>query len=104
MARRAGEIIGITGMSADCETLWQIGIAVVAGERGGGMGRALAGRMTEYAFRRGRVPFYTADIANIRSLALAASLGHWPAWVELFTRDPAPATSSATNATELTEG
>lgn len=91
VARRAGEIVGIAGMSADCETLWQIGIAVIESERGAGIGRALVGRMASYAFQRGRVPFYTADIGNMRSLALAASLGYWPAWVELFARDPAPA-------------
>jgi GNAT superfamily N-acetyltransferase len=87
VARRAERIIGIAGMSADCDALWQIGIAVVAEERGAGIGRALVGRLTELAFRRNRVPFYTADIGNVRSHALAASLGYWPAWVELFARD-----------------
>jgi hypothetical protein len=91
VARRGGEIIGIAGMSADCETLWQIGIEVVAGERGAGIGQALVGRMTALAFQRNRVSSYTADLANLRSHALAASLGYWPAWVELFTRDMSPA-------------
>lgn len=74
-------------MSADCDAMWQIGIAVVAPERGAGVGRALVGRLTELAFQRGRVPFYSADLGNIRSHALAASLGYWPAWVELFARE-----------------
>jgi len=87
VARRAGRIIGIAGMSADCDALWQIGIAVVAEERGAGIGRALVGRLTELAFRRNRVPFYTADVGNVRSHALAASLGYWPAWVEIFARE-----------------
>lgn len=87
VARRADHIIGIAGMSADCDAMWQIGIAVVAPERGAGVGRALVGRLTELAFQRGRVPFYSADLGNIRSHALAASLGYWPAWVELFARE-----------------
>ena len=91
VARRAGRIIGIAGMSADSDALWQIGIVVVAEERGAGIGRALVGRLTEYAFRRNRVPFYTADVGNVRSHALAASLGYWPAWVELFARERGPA-------------
>jgi GNAT superfamily N-acetyltransferase len=91
VARRAGRIIGIAGMSADSDALWQIGIAVVADERGAGIGRAPVGRLTELAFRRNRVPSYTADVGNVRSHALAASLGYWPAWVELFAREPSPA-------------
>jgi hypothetical protein len=43
VARRAGRIIGIAGMSADSDALWQIGIVVVAEERGAGIGvRSLA--------------------------------------------------------------
>ena len=91
VARRAAEVIGIAGMSADCETMWQIGVEVVAGARGAGVGRALVGRLTALAFRRNRVPSYTADIANLRSHALAVGVGYWPAWVELFARDPSPA-------------
>ena len=87
VARRADRIIGIAGMSADCDAMWQIGIAVVAEARGAGIGRALVGRLTELAFRQNRVPCYTADVGNVRSHALAASLGYWPAWVELFARD-----------------
>ena len=77
-------------MSADCDALWQIGIEVVASARSAGIGRALVGQLTALAFQRNRVPSYTADIANLRSHALAASLGYWPAWVELFVRDLSP--------------
>jgi GNAT superfamily N-acetyltransferase len=87
VARRAGEIIGIAGMRADCDAMWQIGIEVVPSARGAGIGRALVGHMTALAFQRKRVPSYTADIANLRSHAVAASLGYWPSWVELFAKD-----------------
>lgn len=90
VARRAGTIVGIAGMSADCDALWQIGIDVVEGARGVGIGRALVGQLTELAFQRDRVPSYTADLANLRSHALAVSLGYWPSWVELFARELSP--------------
>jgi GNAT superfamily N-acetyltransferase len=90
VAWRGDRVIGIAGMSADCDVMWQIGIAVVAEERGAGVGRALVGRLTEVAFQRNRVPWYAADIGNIRSHALAASLGYWPSWVELFAREHVP--------------
>src|SRR5688572_9135572 len=64
---RRGEFIGIAGMSADCDAMWQIGIEVVAEERGAGVGRALVGCLTALAFQRNRVPLYTADLANLRS-------------------------------------
>jgi hypothetical protein len=46
--------------------------------------------LTALALQRNRVPFYTADLAIVRSHALAASLGYWPAWVELCARDLSP--------------
>jgi GNAT superfamily N-acetyltransferase len=91
VAHRDGSIVGITGMSADCGALWQIGIDVVPSARGAGLGRALVGRLTDLAFQRNRVPSYTADVANLRSHGLAVSLGYWPAWIELFVRGPSPA-------------
>jgi GNAT superfamily N-acetyltransferase len=90
VARRAGTIVGIAGMSADCDAIWQIGIDVVEGARGAGIGRALVGQLTALAFRENRVPSYTADLANLRSHGLAVSLGFWPCWVELFARDSSP--------------
>jgi hypothetical protein len=87
VARCGGEIVGIAGMSADCESMWQIGIDVVPSGRSNGVGRALVGRLTELAFRHDRVPFYAAHIGNLRSLAIPPSLGYWPAWIELFARD-----------------
>lgn len=87
VARCAGEIVGIAASSADCDQMWQIGVDVVPMARGAGIGRALVSRLTEEVFRHGRVPYYTTNVSNIRSSALAVSLGYWPAWVELFARD-----------------
>lgn len=90
MAERKGEIVGIAGASADCESLWQVGVDVVPTARGIGVGRALVGRLTEAVFGAGRVPYYSAAVGNLRSIALATGLGYWPAWCELYARDLLP--------------
>jgi GNAT superfamily N-acetyltransferase len=87
VARRAGEVVGIAGASADCETMWQIGVEVVEGARGQGIGRALVGRLTEGILGQGKIPYYTTAVSNIRSRTVAISLGYWPAWTELYARD-----------------
>lgn len=87
VARRGKAIVGIAAASADNEALWQIGVEVVATERGGGIGRALVGRLTEAVFDQGRVPYYSTTVANLRSRDLALGLGYWPAWTELYAKD-----------------
>ncbi len=85
---RIGSIVGVAGASADCDTLWQIGVDVVEAERGHGIGRALVGRLTAEVLARGRVPYYSTTLSNLRSSRLALGLGYRLAWVELSTRDP----------------
>jgi hypothetical protein len=87
VARRQGAIVGIAAASADNDALWQIGVEVVAKERGGGIGRALVGRLTEAVFDHGRVPYYSTTVANLHSRGLAIGLGYWPAWTDLYARD-----------------
>jgi len=87
VASRAGEIVGIAGAKADCEFMWQIGVDDVDAERGGGIGRALVSRLTKLILGSGRVPYYSTAVSNIRSCAVALSLGYWPAWTELYVRD-----------------
>lgn len=91
--RRAGagartSIVGVAGASADCETLWQIGVDVVEGERGRGIGRALVSRLTAEVIARGYVPYYSTTISNLHSSQLAIGLGYQFAWVELSGRNP----------------
>lgn len=87
VATHAGDIIGIAGASADCEALWQIGVDVVPAFRGRGIGRALVSGLTETILRRVVIPYYSTAASNIRSRALAISLGYFPAWVELYAVD-----------------
>lgn len=86
VAWRAGEPIGMAGASDDAERFWQIGVSVTPGEQRRGLGRALVSRLTEEVLARGILPYYTTTTANIRSRAVAVSLGYWPAWTELYTR------------------
>ncbi len=87
VARHGADIIGMAGASADCDALWQIGVDVVSAARGSGVGRALVSRVTELAFGRDRIPYYSTATSNVRSSALATSLGYWPAWTELYAKD-----------------
>jgi GNAT superfamily N-acetyltransferase len=86
VAWRAGEPIGMAGASDDTEGFWQIGVTVLPGEQGRGLGRALVSRVTQEVLAHGILPYYTTATANIRSRAVAVSLGYWPAWTELYTR------------------
>lgn len=101
VARHQGSVVGIAGASDDCDALWQIGVDVVPDARGAGIGRALVSRLTELAFQRGRIPYYSTAVSNLRSQALALSPGYWPSWVELASRAAsAPRPQPLTNSTE----
>jgi GNAT superfamily N-acetyltransferase len=92
-------IIGVAGASADSDTLWQIGVDVLPGHQGQGIGRALVSQVTAALLARGIVPHYATAIANLRSGALALSLGYRLAWVELYAHDrpfaPAPSPTAS---------
>lgn len=88
VATAGAEVVGVAGASADAGTLWQIGIDVAPAHQGRGLGRALVRAVTARVIERGRVPFYAAALGNIRSWAVAAALGYWPAWTEMNTRTP----------------
>lgn len=77
------QVVGIAGASADSDALWQIGIDVLPSFRERGIGHALVSRLAREVFRAGRVPYYSTAPSNVPSLALAHSVGFWPAWTEL---------------------
>lgn len=77
------KLIGLAGCSADCETMWQIGIDVLPEYRRKGIAAALTSRLALEVLERGKVPFYCAAWSNIASVRNAIHSGFRPAWVEL---------------------
>lgn len=88
VARICGEVVGVAGASADCETMWQVGVDVVAGEHRRGIGRAIVGRVTGEVLARGRLPYYSTVVSNLGSSRLALGLGYRLGWVEVYARAP----------------
>lgn len=76
-------LIGLAGASADCETMWQIGIDVLPPYRRKGIASALTSRLAAEILNAGKVPFYCAAWSNLGSVRNALSCGFFPAWTEL---------------------
>lgn len=77
------KLIGLAGCSADCDTMWQIGIDVLPDYRRQGVAAALVSRLALETLEQGKVPFYCAAWSNVRSVRCAIKSGFRPAWVEL---------------------
>lgn len=78
-----GKLIGLAGCSADCDTMWQIGVDVLPGYRRKGIAAALTSRLAVEIMKRDKVPFYCSAWSNIRSVRNAIKSGFLPAWVEM---------------------
>ena len=78
-----GKLIGLAACSADCDTMWQIGIDVLPEYRHQGVASALTSRLAAEILREGMVPFYCCAWANIPSARNAVRCGFRPAWAEL---------------------
>ena len=78
-----GKLIGLAGCSADCDTMWQIGIDVLPEYRRQGIASALTSQLAIQILKRGKVPFYCAAWCNVKSVRNAIKSGFRPAWVEM---------------------
>jgi len=76
-------LIGLAGCSADCESMWQIGIDVLPEYRKKGVASALTSRLALETLAKGKVPFYCCAWSNIPSARNAIRSGFRPAWVEM---------------------
>jgi GNAT superfamily N-acetyltransferase len=76
-------LIGLAGCSADCDSMWQIGIDVLPAYRRQGIAAALTAHLALECLKRDKVPFYCAAWSNIPSVRNAIKAGFRPAWVEL---------------------
>lgn len=77
------KVVGLAGCSADCASMWQIGVDVLPQYRRKGVASALTTALALEILRRGKVPFYCAAWSNIRSVRNAVKSGFRPAWVEM---------------------
>lgn len=76
-------LIGFAGCSADCDTMWQIGIDVLPAYQRQGIAATLTAHLALECLKRDKVPFYCAAWSNIPSVRNAIKAGFRPAWVEL---------------------
>ena len=76
-------LIGLAACSADCDTMWQIGIDVLPPYRRQGIATTLTRKLAVEILKRGKVPFYCAAWSNIKSVRNAIKSGFRPAWVEM---------------------
>ena len=83
----SGRLIGLAGCSADCGSMWQIGIDVLPEHRREGIASALTSRLALEIAARGKVPFYCAAWCNIPSVRNAIRAGFRPAWAEMTVKD-----------------
>ena len=82
-AYRDGKLVGLAGASADCDSMWQIGVDVLPEYRRRGIASALTSRLALEILERGKVPFYCAAWSNVKSVRNAVKSGFRPAWVEM---------------------
>lgn len=82
-AYKEDQLVGLAACSADCDSMWQIGIDVLPEERRKGIASALTRRLAIEILHRGKVPFYCCVWSNIRSARTAIKSGFRPAWVEM---------------------
>ncbi len=94
-----GKLIGLAGCSADCDTMWQIGIDVLPAYRRQGIAAALTSTLACEIIKRGKIPFYCAAWSNIKSVRNAIASGFKPAWVEM-TAKPADFVDSMNEANQ----
>lgn len=76
-----GMLIGLAGCSADCDTMYQIGVDVLPEYRQQGIASALTSRLALEILSLGKVPFYCAAWSNIRSVRNDIRSGFRPTWV-----------------------
>lgn len=78
-----GKLIGLAGCSADCDTMWQIGIDVLEEYRNQDIAACLTNKLAHEVLKRNIVPFYCCAWSNIKSVRNALKSGFKPAWVQI---------------------
>ena len=76
-------LIGLAGCSADCDTMWQIGVDVLPEYRRQGIASAITNKLAHQVIKQDIVPFYCCAWSNIKSARNAIKSGFVPSWVQL---------------------
>lgn len=82
-----GKLIGLAACSADCDTLWQIGIDVLPEYRKLGIASSLTSNLAIELLEREIVPFYCCAWSNLKSVKNAIKSGFRPAWVQATVKE-----------------
>lgn len=77
------KLIGLAACSADCDTMWQIGVDVLPQYRRKGIASSLTSNLAIEILERGKVPFYCCAWSNLKSVKNALRSGFVPGWVEM---------------------
>jgi len=80
LAKKDGVIVGMTGASADCAKMWQVGIDVLPEYRSRNLAAYLVTQLTFEILNRGYVPYYCTGVSNIASQRVAHRSGYTPVW------------------------
>lgn len=80
-------LVGLAACSADCDSMWQIGVDVLPEYRRKGIACALTSRLALEILEVGKVPFYCAAWSNIKSVRNAIKSGFKPAWIEMTAKE-----------------
>jgi ribosomal protein S18 acetylase RimI-like enzyme len=80
------KMVGLAGCSADCDTMWQIGVDVLPEYRRQGIASSLTSTLATEILNRKKVPFYCCAWSNIKSARNAIKSGFLPAWVQITAR------------------
>ena len=90
VAAKEGErIVGLAACSADCDSMWQIGIDVLPAYRRQGVAASLTSLLARLIQENGKVPFYCCAWSNVPSARTAFSAGFVPGWAEMTVK-PTP--------------
>ncbi len=101
-AYEKGKLIGLAACSADCDSMWQIGVDVLPEYRKKGIASSLTSSLAMEVLERGKVPFYCCAWSNVRSSRNAIKSGFLPAWVEMTVK-PANIVDEMNGSSEPTE-
>lgn len=77
------KLVGLAGCSADCDTMWQIGVDVLPEYRHQGIASSLTSTLAVEILDRKKVPFYCCAWSNIKSAKNAIRSGFLPTWVQI---------------------